>query len=82
MGAAHLGWLCAEAEGAAPGAHCTRRRRGKGAADIILCFGQRWGRIFPVGAEPHPRNKHLSAQEPTQHLTSSPSDEVWGARPP
>lgn len=54
MDAVHLGWLGAEAEGAgaAPGAHCTCRRRGKGVSDLIPCFGQRWGRIFPVRAEP------------------------------
>lgn len=74
MDVVHLGWLGAEAEGAgaAPGTCCTCRRRGKGVPDTILCFEQRWGRISPVRAEPHPRNQPLSAQEPTQCLTSSP----------
>lgn len=73
MDAVHLGWLGAEAKGAgaAPGAQCTCRKREKEVPDVILCFGQRWGRISPVRAEPCPSNQRLSAQEPTQCLTSS-----------
>lgn len=80
----HLGWLGAEngGAGAAPGTRCTCRRRGKGIPGIIVCFGQRWSRISPVRAEPHPRIQHLSAQETTQCLSSSSSDEVWGSGPP
>lgn len=73
MDAVRLGWLGTEAKGAgaAPGARCTCRRRGKEVPGTIIYLGQRSGRISPVRAEPHPRNQ-LSAQEPTLCLTSSP----------